>query len=277
MKPLKNLHNIYLDIIKTSFYKYGAHGDRYIFTSLSRLIALSYQVDSANYTLKQAERLFKSKDTDEILCLYQLQNSITSYCGCYDTILQIIYFAFKFNGKLNDEDDFLYLIKKCRWNPDENTSHISVKSKLEELLPNKKIATLIKKLDRFMNKSRQQVATLANFLKHGGGLITKKYASYIPPIGYVNEEYTIIKNKNNELVDIKFPDKTSSFMENWCYPHIVDVKTVIRQMHQQNESIIKIVTDIYYLLGYDKLNLLKDPLKDNYSNPLIEDGTEQTK
>lgn len=270
MKSLKNLQDIYLDIVKTPFYKNGANGDRYILTSLSRLIALSYQVDSANYTLKQAERLFKSKDADEILCLYQLQNSITSYCGCYDTILQVIYFAFKFNEKLNDEDDFQYILKKCRWNPDGNTSHISVKSKLEELLPNKKIATLIKKLDRFMNRSRRQVATLANYLKHGGGLITKKHASYIPSIGYLNGEYSMTINKNNEFVDIKFPDKTSLFMANWCYPHVVDVKIVIGQMHQQNESIIRIVTDIYHLLGYDKLNLLKN----TYSNPLIEDGTE---
>lgn len=136
---------------------------------------------------------------------------------------------------------------------------------------------MIKKLDRFMNKSRQQVTTLANRLKHGGGLITKKYATFIPPCRYVNEGFAIIKNKNGELVGIKVPDKTSSFKADWLYPHIVDIKTVIGQMYQQNDSIFKIVIYLYHLLGYDKLNLLNDPLNDNYSNPLVEDGTEQTK
>ncbi len=277
MKNFKNLHNIYLEIVKTPFYKNGANGDRYVFASLSRLIALCYQFDSANYTLKQVERLHKSKDADEILCLYQLQNCIISYCGCYDTLLQVIYFAFKFDGKLNDKDDFKYTIEKLRWKPDGNTSHISIKNKLEELLPNNKVTALIKKLDQFMNKSRPQVATLANHLKHGGGLITREYATFIPSVGYVNERFTIIKNKNGELVDIKFPDKTSSFMADWLYPHIVDIKTVIGQMYQQNDSIFKIVTDLYHALGYNKLNLLNNPLNDNYSNPLVKDDTEQTK
>ena len=45
-------------------------------------------------------------------------------------------------------------------------------------------------------------------------------------------------------------------MADWLYPHIVDIKTVIGQMYQQNDSIFKIVTDLYHALGYNKLNLL---------------------
>lgn len=267
MRDPKNLHNICLSIIQSLFYKYGASGDRYIMASLSRLVTLSYQFDSANYTLKQAERLYKSKDTDEILSQYQLQNCIISYCGCYDTLLQVIYFAFKFGGKLNDEADLINVIENCRWRADGNMSHISLRNSLEGLLPNDRISALIKKLDHVMNNPRQRVATLANRLKHGGGLITRKYATYISNIGYVN--CTIIKGKKDKVVDIKFADKASSFMAKWLYPHIVDIPVVLDQMYQQNEAIYKIVLYVYHLLEYDKLQELNNPLKDEYSNPLI--------
>lgn len=260
MRRVETLHNI-LEIAKTSFYQCGANGDRYILASLSRLITLSYQFDSANYSLLQAERLYRDKDSDEILSLYQLQNSIISYCGCYDTLLEVLYFAFKFCKKLDDKEDFTEALKQCRWNVDGNASHLSLKNNLEGLLPNDKIAALIKKLDSFMNKSRQQVATLANHLKHGGGLITSKYATYISHIGYVNEKYIMTKGKKNNDVDIKFQAKSSFFDAEWLYPHIIDIPMVIGQMYQQNEAIYKMVVYVYNLLGYDKLN---DTIADNY-------------
>lgn len=275
MRLLKNLHNIYLEIINTPFYRNGANGDRYILASLSRLIALSYQFDSANYALKQAHRLYKSKDSDEILSQYQLQNCIISYCGCYDTLLQVIYFAFKFGEQLNDKNDFTNVTKKCRWRVDGNPSHLSLRDNLNRLVQNDKITALINKLDCFMDKSRLQVAVLANHLKHGGGLITPKYATYISPIGYINERFTI--EKNGEFININIPDKTSSFKANWFYPHVIDIPTIINQMYQQNEYIYNAVVDVYQSLEYDKLNLLNDLFKDKYSNPLIEYGTEQTK
>lgn len=105
-----------------------------------------------------------------------------------------------------------------------------------------------------MNNPRQRVATLANRLKHGGGLITRKYATYISNIGYVNGRYTIIKDKKDKVVDIKFADKASSFMAKWLYPHIVDIPVVLDQMYQQNESIYRTAVDVCYLLEYDKLS-----------------------
>lgn len=274
---LINLHSILTQIVRTPFYKFGANGNRKIFASLTRFVALCYQFDSGNFSLAQAKRLSKKDSASEVISLYHIQNCIISYCGCYDTLLQVIYFAFELGLPLKDKDAYLYSLRKARWNSDSSQQEKGLKQLLNELSGNNQLTNFIKTIDSFMGKPRNRVASLANNLKHGGGLITDSSATFISDIGFVNEGVRIVKDKNGRFIKFETSDALSSFKSDWLYPHIIKLPDIINQMVQQNKKIYEMAEYVYLSLAYDKLSELNHFLSDTYSNPLVNYGTEQTK
>lgn len=270
MKELYPLSPKTTHIIKTKYYRFGCNGNRSLLACLTRLIALGYQLDCGNYSLLQAVKINKNKakssDSAEIKSLYALQNCIIAYCGCYDTILQIVYFGLGLSTTLHTKDDFLNAIKQCKWRSNDKTV-IGIEDKLKQMPYNETIFELSEKLRiLFDDRHRGKVASYANSLKHGGGLLTRNFMHYISDISFVNEEVEIHINKDG-TVKFNCPEKVTLFNAEWLYPKAVDIDVAIQQMYKQNEYIYMFVDYFLSIMGFNQIDKLNPDEK--YTIPFL--------
>lgn len=275
MKELYSLFSKTTYIIKTKYYRFGCNGNRSLLACLTRFIALGYQLDCGNYALQQASDIAENKtlspDTAEITSLYALQNCIIAYCGCYDTILQIVYFGLDLSIPLYSKEDFQNAIKQCKWKSNDK-SIIGIEDRLKQIPNNKTILELLNKLRiLFDDKRRGKVASYANNLKHGGGLLTNKFMHYISDIGFVNEEIEICINKDGS-VKFNCPKEVTHFKTEWLYPKAVDIDVAIQQMYKQNEYIYMFVDYFFSLMGFDQIDKLN--LDEKYIIPFLNKNME---
>lgn len=270
---LRSIDAIMHYIIKSTFYKYGCGGDKYILACLSRIIALGQQFDCGNYSLRKANLFSKKNKVSpspkyDALSLYALQSCIIAYSGCYDTILQIVNFGLHLSGPIQTKQDLKNIIEECKWQTPKNDQlgFVGLEDKLKARLPNVEIYTLISKINELF-RHRSAIASYANSLKHGGGLVTNQFMHYIPDMKII-EGVTVCVNKKDNSVKIDIDERMTPFDVAWLYPKEIVIADTINQMFQQNQYIYDFVEYFWSVMEFNQINKM-DPLKDTYKVPFL--------
>lgn len=257
-------------IVKSQFYNCGANGDQNLMAALTRYVCFCFQFDKASYThIKALKTGIKSEiskpDGDIFLQFYHVQDVILGYNSCYDTLLQVIKFAFQLAPELHTQEDFLDAINNCRWTSDPNTQGIKELLK-EQYSDNIEFQTFLKKSISFFETVRRKNAEYANKIKHGGGIIIPPLKTFIPSISKVNQKVSIIKKADGRLY-FDCPENTSSFKMEWLYPDVVESQRLLQILQNQNAKIFEYAQYLFQFLKYDTLKDIPS-ISGKYTFPL---------
>lgn len=274
----KTLHNFINEIANNPLYKTCANNDNRLMAALSLYFSLSHQFDFANYALKKAKSLRSDDNYEpnlkgisrECIILFNLEHAILSYNACYDTILQIIYFAFYFANDFSTDIEFKKELSECKWKKskkakDENGSNIRIDCGLKKLLqeiPNELAKSLFVKLQELYEKKRKYVNNYANIIKHKGGISIQSLNTHIPDIARVLTPVSL------EVKDGKCSFKLQSeepeiFNPKMFYQECVDLDDCISELIKQNNDIYEFVE---YLYGFMNLSQIDRSIKSSLTN-----------
>lgn len=294
MADLKVLDDFVRNIGNNPLYRNCANGDNRLMAALCLFFCLHQQYSFANYALKKAIRLFDNMDSESLtdeakdsLILFNLQHAILAYNSCYDTILQIVYFAFHFAKDFHSRKQYLAQLSRCKWSDirpvkDGQTGlrkaeETGLKIWFSELT-DEASKSLFDKLSVLCGKDcRVRVNKLANTIKHKGGISIVSLNQYIPDCLRVETHFAFSKQGDT----YKFtPTKNNieSFDPKILYPQEIDFVECISMLKNQNKIIYEFVE---YLFNFMGLNIFdkKDVFAPKFTLPFYYNnyGTEQTK
>lgn len=294
MTDLKVLDEFVKSIGSNPLYRDCANRDNRLMAALCLFFCLHQQYSLANYALKKAIRLFDNVDSENLtdeakdcLILFNLQHAILIYNSCYDTILQIIYFAFHFAKPFHSKSQYLKRLKRCKW-----SSTQSVKNKqtgLEEIkhtglrkcfseLTDEASKSLFDKLSVFYGKDcRGSVNKLANIIKHKGGISIASLNHFIPDCCRVETSF-IFSKQGNICKFAPAKGNIEMFSPKILYPQEIDFEECISMLKNQNKIIYEFVEYLFNFMGLNVFNK-KDIFAQNFTLPFYYDNydTEQTK
>lgn len=292
-KELKTLSDYILSISNNPLYRHFANGDNRLMAALCLFFSLSYQLDFANYAVKRVLRLQKNDNKDltddarDTIILYELQHAILAYSSCYDTIIQIVYFAFHFAKDFNNEKDYLKQLSRCKWyeeiirQPKGSNLPISVKRGLrvwfEEIETAESKALFVKLSELYGPNYRGKVNKFANIIKHKGGISISSLNTYIPDISRITEPIKFVKRETRYYLDPQ--SKIGElFRAEIFYPTVIDIEDCIDMLIEQNHIICNFVEYLYTFMGLNKYNK-EDLFAPKFELPFYyeHDGTKQDK
>lgn len=291
---LKVLDDYIRMISNNPLYRCGANGDKRLMASLCMFFRLNQQFSFANYALIKADNLYNNIDTEKLtdeakncLILFNIEHSILAYNSCYDTVLQIVYFAFHFAKDFHSEKQYLRQLSRCKWK-DEYSVLNKVSNTYEKKetgltfwfseLTDEISQSFFAKLSSFYGPdSRGIINQYANAIKHKGGISISLLNSYIPdcsivetPVEFIKEDNKILlkpENNNIKIFDTKI-----------FYPEEIDFAESLEILKKQNTIIYEFVD---FLFNYMGLNIFdsKSILAPNFTLPFYykKNGTEQDK
>lgn len=294
MEDLKVLDEFVKNIGNNPLYRNCANEDNRLMAALCLFFCLHQQYSFANYALKKAIRLFDNMDSESLtdeakdsLILFNLEHAILAYSSCYDTVLQIVYFAFHFAKDFHSGKQYLEQLNRCKWSDirfikDRQTGlrkaeEIGLKIWFSELT-DEASKSLFDKLSVLYGKDcRGRVNKLANTIKHKGGISIASLNQFIPDCLRVETAFTFSKLGNT----YKFtPTKSNieSFDPKILYPQEIDFVECISMLNDQNKIIYDFVEYLFNFMGLNVFNK-KDMLSPDFKLPFYCDnnGTEQTK
>lgn len=274
-------------------YRHFANDDNRLMAALCLFFSLSYQLDFANYAVKRVLRLQKNENKDltddakDTIMLYELQHAILAYSSCYDTIIQIVYFAFHFAKDFNNEKGFHKQLSRCKWyeeiirQPKGSNLPTSVKRGLkvwfEEIETAESKALFIKLSELYSPNCRGKVNKLANIIKHKGGISISSLNTYIPDISKITEPIKLVRRGTRYYPTPQ--SKTGElFRAKIFYPTVIDIEECIDMLIEQNHIICNFVDYLFTFMGLNKYN------KEDLLAPIFElpfyyehDGAKQNK
>ncbi len=259
-------------IVKNQFYNCGANDNQNLMAALTRCVCFCFQFDKASYEHLKALKLevksqIPKSDGDIFLQFYHIQDAILGYNSCYDTLLQIIKFAFQLAPELHTQEDFLDAINNCRWTSDPNTQ--GIKELLQQKYSDNMVfPAFLKKSISFFETTRRKNAEYANKIKHGGGILIPPLQTFIPSVSKVNQKVSIIKKADGTL-HFGFPKDITSFKMEWLYPDVVESQRLLQILQNQNAKIFEYAQYLFQFLKYDTLKDIP-PYPGNTSSHLIQ-------
>lgn len=275
MTDLKVLDEFVRNIGNNPLYRNCANGDKRLMVALCLFFCLHQQYSFANNALKEADRLFNDLDSKNLtddakdsLILFNLQHAILAYNSCYDTVLQIVYFAFHFAKDFHDKGGYEKQLENCRWKDLKKTFN---------MLTNEASKSLYDKLFVFYEKDRNDKKNLANIIKHRGGISIASLNKFIPDCLCVKTPFTFSKQGDT----YKFtPTKSNieSFDPKILYPPEIDFVECISMLKHQNKIIYEFVKYLFNFMGLNVFNK-RDVFAPKFTLPFYYDDydTEQTK
>lgn len=251
-----------------------AKGDYRLMASMCLFFSLGQQFDFANYALTKAIREDqgatingeKTKDAQDCARLFSLQQAILAYSACYDTILQIIYFGFHFAKHITTQHQYIDELGRCRWcelrkktdpaTGEEITEEFGIKiwlSKIDTPVAKRLFSDL---QNLYGEDKRGRVNSLANTIKHRGGITIASLKKYIP--------------------EIKYCTGKKVFGPEIFYPKQINLDDCISMLIEQNQIIYEFATKLYEFMG---LKIEDNKSYKEYTLPFDYDNydTEQTK
>ena len=288
MTDLKTLNEFVKSISENPLYHRNcANGDNRLMAALCLFFCLHQQYSFANYALKKAIRLFDNLDTEKMtadtkdsLTLFNLQHSILAYNSCYDTILQIVYFAFHFAKQFHTQSQYLAQLNRCKW---FDTQTIKDKQTGLEVIKNTGLKVwfseltdetsqlLFDKLSTFYGADcRGQVNKLANIIKHKGGISIASLNKFIPDCIRIDTPFTFSKQGDT----YKFtPEKRNieTFNPQILYPQEINFEDCISMLKGQNKIIYEFVEYLFNFMGLNVFSK-KDIFAPKFTLPFYYDN-----
>lgn len=294
MEDLKVLDEFIISISNNPLYRNCANGDNRLMASLCLFFSLNQQYGFANYATMKANRLFRNlesekltEDAKDCLVLFNLEHAILAYSSCYDTLLQIVYFAFHFAKEFQNEKKYQDELNRCVW----YNTHI-VKDKVTGEYKAKEIGMkvwfreltddaskiLYDKLSTFYGPDcRSKVNKYANMIKHKGGISIASLNQYIPDCIRVITPFTFTKQGNTYKFH-QTDGAVETFNPKILYPQEIDFQECLSMLKNQNTIIYDFVEDLFNFMGLNVYNK-KHIFAPKFSLPFYYDnhGTEQDK
>lgn len=295
MTDLKVLDEIVRNIGNNPLYRNCANGDKRLMVALCLFFCLHQQYSFANYALKEAaDRLFNDLDSKNLtddakdsLTLFNLQHAILSYNSCYDTVLQIVYFAFHFAKDFHSRQQYLKQLNRCKWSDIRSVKDRQTGlCKAEETglkiwcseLTDKASKSLFDKLSVLYGEDcRGRVNKLANTIKHKGGISIASLNKFIPDCLCVETPFTFSKQGDTyKLTPVK--NNIETFDPKILYPQEIDFEECISMLKYQNKIIYEFVEYLFNFMGLNVFNK-RDVFAPKFTLPFYYDDydTEQTK
>jgi len=203
-------------------------------------------------------------DARECIILFELQHAILAYSSCYDTILQIVYFAFHFAKDFTTEKKYHKQLSRCKWfeevpKKDKKTGTTIVEKRGVKVwlgeISSDKANTLYDKLVVFYGAGiRGKVNKYANSIKHKGGISIARLNTYIPKIIRIKRPFMIKKNISFQPL---FKD-VEKFDPKVLYPEEIDFNECFSMLVEQNLEIYNFTEFLYEFMGlsnFDKKSI----------------------
>lgn len=246
---IKTLHDKIQMLARSTQYKFGANGDNRLMASFCLMMSLSHQFDYANYAFKKVIEISQnncmSKETRECFQLMNVQQSILYYSACYDTLLQIIYFAFHFAPLFKNQKEFVKSLNGCVWIKRKG----GLKAQMIKSIKDSFEREFFDRVSDLYENKRIPLQEIANTIKHRGGVSTPTLNTYLPEIANGVQKITIIKNGDDVEFDI--PEQFSIIKASWFYPLSYSMEYFVDILRKNNLIVYDFVE---YLFGIMNLN-----------------------
>jgi len=287
---LQNITELIKQIKSSALYRCMANGNFHLYAALHQFENLSTNLGYANYALTLTNRCFEKyeelgDDAKRHESFFHLRNAIISYQTCYDTILQIVFWAFHFANDVENEEDSRNVMGKCSWN-DKFFLHGKFRKKLKEesyMVYQKQIAKEISNkyspdaadfantISEYFNNKRYILNEHANIIKHRGGFTLEHQSN----VSYVKTPIEFIINKSKGTCSSIVTEDIQLVQSDWFEPLEINIPDEINLLKEQNEYIVTLANYIFKKLKFDRLST-KDIFAPEYNLPFTfkTNGTE---
>lgn len=236
----------WLDVIKKydifNEINYISKGDIGLVIAARKFYELSNLINSANYSIVQAE-----KTDDLYMKSYFLRYAILDYNACYDYLEQIVYFAFDFFPPIKTEKEYIQAISNgCRREEkkSENGKDIIDKSvyinDIETLKKNNQNASIFftkyNKMRKYRHDGKYGINDWANNIKHQGGFCFKEIL--------IHSGHTVAVTASEVVFTTKILN-----------PYTPTIKETIERLINQNKNIIELSNWIFEYIYGDTTNI----------------------
>ena len=184
----------------------------------------------------------------ELAKLVFLSDAIIAYNNCIDTVLQILYFGLEFMPEFNSQRDYEKYLKQCKWPTIEKglSDYISLNPQHEDFY----------KRTEIFYKEAKPIRTIANAIKHHGGIVSEHTQIPCPP-GYT---ITLPKSVNSidDLPSLQYMmgliqnGSSDVFSPKSVLPLTIDFEGYIQILEDANSLIYDFTHYIFHYIGlYD--------------------------
>ncbi len=260
MNPKAQL-GLYDRILSSPCYLMNGSYNQCCYIALIKTLCLERQLLSAYLDLTIAKNPYELNTTDSIFSLYNyelvklhfLNNAITAFNNCYDTVLQIVFFIFEFTPQIFTKSDYEKYVKRCYW---ENRKD-SIKATLEIFTKNHpQFRPFYDKLVDFYQEKGRELRKIANAIKHHGGVASNN--TQIPVYGALTintsamSKYASLKFNVNDILNAVKQEDADIFSPNSVLPKELDIPNTIELLDNQTTYIYDFVNYLFQYSGlYD--------------------------
>lgn len=183
--------------------------------------------------------------------LHFLNNAITSFNNCYDTVLQIVYFVFEFTPQIFTKTDYDKYVKSCFWEKRKKSIKEVMKLFVEQ---NPKHNKFFDTLCDFYETKGGQIRKIANAIKHHGGIATAEtqiptYGAYTINISEDSKYASLVFDTNNIIAASNNGD-SDIFSPINVLPKIINIDETIEVLEKHTSYIYDFA---HYLFRYSGL------------------------
>lgn len=249
--------NLQERIIKSWCYMSNGAFNKCCFVALLKTLCLERQMLNAYMHLcfaKNHTDIFKNisesfqKYDGELAKLIFLSDAIIAYNNCVDTVLQIIYFGLEFMPEFNSQRDYEKYLKQCKWPTIEKglADFISLHPQHEDFY---------KKTVEFY-KTVKPIRTIANAIKHHGGIVSEHTKIPCPPGYTINLSKSV--NSTDDLPSLQYMmdliknGSNDVFSPKSVLPFTINFEEYIQILEDANSLIYDFTHYIFSYIGlYD--------------------------
>lgn len=221
---------------------YVSAGDIGLVIAAHKFYELSNLINSANYSIEQAE-----KSDNLNIKSYFLRYAILDYNACYDYLEQIVYFAFDFFPPIRTEEDYIQVISNgCikKEKKSENGQEILEKSVYANDIENLKetnqnalfFFTQYNRMRKFGYDGKNGIREWVNNIKHQGGFCFKELL--------MSSAYTVAIASS----EVAFTTKILT-------PYTPTIEETIERLINQNRNIIELSNWMFEYIYGDTSNI----------------------
>lgn len=257
------------------------------YIALLKTICLERQLISAYFDLTVAKNPQSLNQTDayfsnhnyEIAKLHFLNHAISAFNNCYDTILQIVFFAFEFVPQIFTKEDYNKYVKRCYWANRKD----SIKETLASFIStNPQHKQFFDKLVDFYQAKGNEIRDIANAIKHHGGVATR--CTQIPVFGAltinINEKskYSNDSIEANSIITAAKQGDKDIFSPDCVLPKELDIEQTTELLDTHTTYIHDFTQYLFRYSGlYDATNKLISTQSTFHPTFSIINGTKQDK
>lgn len=250
--------NLQKRILHSWCYLSNGSFNRCCFVALLKTICLERQLLNAYMHLTFAisdKDLIPSSYSDfhifngELTKLVFLGDAIIAYNNCVDTVLQILYFGLEFMPEFTSQKEYKCYLRNCKWS--EFKKHLTFAAKIHP-----KHSHFFSEIENFYSTKCDKIRSLANALKHHGGIVSEHTQIPCPPGYTINltndtEGNTEIPSLQSIMNAIQ-TESNDVFSPKSVLPLVIDFEDTIALLNQMTSDIYDFTHYAFRYIGlYD--------------------------